>query len=158
MTLTSKVQELKQRGLSYSQIIRVLKEEGFSPREINEAVSQSKIKPGSPTDQNNMANQEKQQWNTTGNQPATNQPDTNQNRPEMQRSVMTNTATNQNIMPPVQQAQNYSQQGYPQQPTSPSQTYPEQTENYPQPQGYPQQPAEFPQPQEYLFSSFDIRF
>lgn len=44
MALLEKIGEMKQAGLSENQIINYLKEEGFSPREIAEAINQSKIK------------------------------------------------------------------------------------------------------------------
>jgi hypothetical protein len=44
MALLEKISSMKQQGLSDTQILNTLKEEGVSPREINEALSQVKIK------------------------------------------------------------------------------------------------------------------
>jgi len=44
MALLERIQSMKQSGLNDTQIVNTLKEEGFSPLEINEAISQSKIK------------------------------------------------------------------------------------------------------------------
>jgi len=44
MAALEKIMQMKQQGLTESQIIDSLKQEGVSPKEINEALSQSKIK------------------------------------------------------------------------------------------------------------------
>lgn len=44
MAILEKVVEMKKRGISDIQIINILKENGISPREIHEAISQSNIK------------------------------------------------------------------------------------------------------------------
>jgi len=44
MATLERVVQMKQQGLSEEQIIGILREEGTNPKEINEAVSQSKIK------------------------------------------------------------------------------------------------------------------
>ncbi len=44
MVVLEKVAQMKETGMSDPQIIQSLKQEGFSPREINDALSQSRIK------------------------------------------------------------------------------------------------------------------
>jgi len=44
MALLERIQQMKEAGQNDAQIIRQLKEEGISPREINETISQSRIK------------------------------------------------------------------------------------------------------------------
>lgn len=44
MATLERVMQMRQQGVSEPQIIQVLKQEGISPREINEALSQSQIK------------------------------------------------------------------------------------------------------------------
>lgn len=44
MGILDKINKMERQGLTESQIINVLSQEGISPREINEALSQSKIK------------------------------------------------------------------------------------------------------------------
>ncbi len=44
MVILEQVMQMKQQGIPESQIIQFLREQGLSPREINESLSQSKIK------------------------------------------------------------------------------------------------------------------
>ncbi len=44
MTVLDQITQMRTQGISTSQIIQTLKEQGFSPRDINEALSQSEIK------------------------------------------------------------------------------------------------------------------
>ena len=54
MALLERVTALKNSGMSENQIVTSLKEEGHSPREISEALSQSKIKSAISLDPNNV--------------------------------------------------------------------------------------------------------
>ena len=54
MALIERISQMKQQGVSDPEIIRTLREEGNSPREINEAISQSTIKNAVSSDQGDM--------------------------------------------------------------------------------------------------------
>jgi DNA-binding transcriptional MerR regulator len=102
MALLERINSMKQQNIPDSQIINTLKEEGVSPREINEALSQSKIK--SAISINSPAN-------------------TNS---EMQQSIMPTQDQQMMAIP----EQNYNHQMYSAE--MQSQTYSQQAQAYPQ--------------------------
>jgi len=131
MAILEKVMQLKQQGATEPQIIDVLREEGVSPREIDEALSQSKIKSIIDTEQEEI--------------PQPEEPFDNFQTPEMQSQIM----PMQPSMVPMYQQQEYqqpeqqvfSQQQFEQQPMQqiPSARQPivyEQTSEQYAPQGY----------------------
>ncbi len=142
MAVLEQVTQMKQKGIPEYQIITSLREQGVSPKEINEALSQSNIK-NEVTSQEAQIQPENQINPQNTNTGATQSISENT---QMQPSIMS-TAT-QNISPPQrnhnpQQIPSQQEQPFPQ--STPQQQYPQST---PQ-QQYPQQPVQQPMTQEY---------
>lgn len=116
MALLDKLESMKQRGMSDMQIMTALKEEGYSPLQVNEAFSQSKIKSAVSKD------------NSAENQPDL-QPSIMQ--PEQQTSMSVPSPDGQSLQ--VQSAQ--SQQAYASQPIP---QYTQEQSQYENQQQYPQ--------------------
>ncbi len=130
MGALEKIMQLKQQGQTEPQIIDSLKQEGVSPKEINEALSQSKIKSA-----------------LTENPPTASQalPSTaeiQQSQEQMQPSIMQSQA----IQQPPQDMQQPMQEQSPTMPQTMQQPTIPMTEM--QPQEQMQQPAQEPYPQE----------
>jgi DNA-binding transcriptional MerR regulator len=131
MAVLEKVTQLKQQGATESQIIDFLRQEGVSPREIDEALSQSKIKSmiNSGQDEIPQPEEPKEIFQT-------------QNMQSQDMSMQSQNIPMQPSMIPINYSQpEYSQQAFQQQPMQqipfrgqPSEIY-DQTSEY-APQGY----------------------
>ncbi|MFH1308065.1 MAG: hypothetical protein ABIH72_04390 [archaeon] len=120
MGILDQVQQMQAQGYSDQEVIRSLQDQGYKAKEIQDAVSQSKVKAA-------IDSEESVQNSVMQNQ-------------EMQPSLMSSNQ-NQQLMNQEQAygaypQQGYNQQGYPQE-QSPDQGYPQ--EQYPVNQGYPQE-------------------
>ncbi|MFA7708303.1 MAG: hypothetical protein WCX73_05120 [Candidatus Pacearchaeota archaeon] len=132
MAVLEKVIQMKQQGATEPQIIDILRQEGVSPREINEALSQSSIKSAINTEQEEI--------------PQPEEPYNNFQTPEMQSQI----TPMQPSMVPMEYQQNqegYQQQGYAQQDYQNNYTQSNQIQRQ-QPREYEQSQQQYP-PQEY---------
>jgi len=110
MAVLERAMQLMQQGYSEQQVIQVLREERFSPREIEEALSQSQIKSTlveSPENENFQEPQVPQPYNKT-------------------REI----TAPEGMQPSITENQNY--QEYPEQTEYPQQVYPPEQQVYPQ--------------------------
>ena len=149
MATLEKVMQMRRQGIPESQIVRELREGGINPREINEALSQSKIKSAlaiesssEPINQRAITKQVDQEPNLRIESEPTNQ---------MRPSIMPSNEKNPQSIPEEQLSpqQNYEQE-IPSSYRSSSMPYSEYPqENYPQEQYAPEQYPQQAQYQEY---------
>ena len=135
MALLERVVLMKNQGISENQIINSLKEENFSPLEINEAISQSRIKAALSTQETENMNQEE--------------------NPNQDASINQQENYEQNQQPQYSQEQQYPQyaqeQALPEIPQDQNQQYPQ----YAQEQ-YGQQYYDPNQQQGYYSQTLDV--
>ncbi len=134
MALIDSIKQMRQGGMSDTQIVQELKEQNFSPREINDALSRSNIKDAVGNgNKNNPSSFQQNQDN-----PYSQTREVGQG--QMQASVMDQPNEQQSFQPPSpeeaeqpqQQNQGYQYPStYPQVPQQPQQ--PQQKPSYPQP-------------------------
>jgi len=152
MGILDKINKMEKQGLTEPQIINILSQEGISPREINEALSQSKIKSAIKFEPENPENSILNQ-NTPLKQENIK---INSGERGMSPSIMyssQNSSNNQNQTP----EQNYPQQDYPeykseQQSQIPEQNYPQQDyqkQNPGQPNYHQQNSSEYQSKEQY---------
>ena len=101
MAALERVMQMRQRGIPESQIAQSLREEGFSPREINESLSQSKIK---------SALVENPEYETFGSMQPPQLPE-----PRSAREIIPPAGMQPSIMPMSEEQQENSQPYYPEQ-------------------------------------------
>ncbi len=167
MAVLENITQMKNQGMSTSQIIQTLKQQGISPKEINESLSQSEIKSElnrnpqenplsetNPNFQNSQPNQypQSQQSSNFSTQPSTNLPASNQ---QMQTTEMQPSISSQ---PTGNIPQNFPQQTNQEQtfPQSPSLQQPQENQEFETPQQYPQaeqyqeySPTPYPEYEQY---------
>ncbi|MFA5020284.1 MAG: hypothetical protein WC533_04250 [Candidatus Pacearchaeota archaeon] len=119
MAMLEKVNQMKRQGMSDSEIIEVLQSEGVSPREINDAISQSRIKEA-------ISNGNRQDTSPVPNFPGSE---------DMSASIMDQYSPQREYQEGQYQQEQYPEQGYSQNQIPPQTTEPQ----YPQEQ-YNEQP------------------
>ena len=125
--LIDQITQMKSRGLPTGQIIQSLRQQGLSPKEINEALSQSEIKseiksqnifPGNPS-----LNMQQPNMNSNSENSSFEQNSISEMEPSIGQQLEYNQETEsmEEYQPPVEKMQDYSQyQQYPQ-----NESYPE---------------------------------
>ncbi|MBI2629400.1 hypothetical protein HYW74_04930 [Candidatus Pacearchaeota archaeon] len=122
MALLEKVKQMKQAGISEGDVIKSFQEQGISPREINDAIAQSRIKevisgvpisgnPASNTIQALPGTEEADSYSTEGMEPSL----INQNQQQAQNQNISG-YTQETSQYPAYSDQNYPQGEYPQYP------------------------------------------
>jgi len=152
MAALEQIMQMQQQGLTESQIIQYLKEQGISPKEINESLSQSKIKSaiGTKFNPQEMPTIETEFQSREINSM---KPSIMPQSSEYPQQI--NPPTPQNYPSHFQPQETYSKQqtysqNYPEQQYQESQPYPQ---NYPEQQPYPEQ--EYPEEQYYQPSDIE---
>lgn len=134
MTTVERIMQMRNQGMTEPQIAQALREEGLSPREINESLSQSQIKSALNANPEYTSMQPAQQIQTP-------QP------PQMQPSIMPQDNRDHQAFQQTTQP-TALQQPYPEQPSQEAPAEPSYPDQQFQEQPYPEQPYPEPYPEQ----------